>query len=146
MATGAHPRSVPLMAIYPVRVVLADSAGGARTYLRALMEEEWGWEVLAEAGDGIEAVREARSRRPDVLVVDERIDGLTLAEIREMLHDPGLLVVGLLTNPEAHAQPYSGLNMLKSVPLERLRETTVAALDELRRRPIAPVDNGEGPR
>lgn len=52
-----------------IRLVLADDHRMLRESLRRSMEEE-GFEVLAEAGDGDEAVRLARSMRPDVVLMD----------------------------------------------------------------------------
>jgi DNA-binding NarL/FixJ family response regulator len=41
-----------------------------RTGLRFLIETRPGWEVVAEAGDGLEALRAAETTKPDVVVLD----------------------------------------------------------------------------
>lgn len=56
------------MAVKP-RVLLADDHPILRHGLRALLERE-GFAVVAEAGDGKEAVKLARQHRPDVAVLD----------------------------------------------------------------------------
>jgi two-component system, NarL family, response regulator NreC len=53
-----------------VRILLADDHTIVRQGLRKVLEERPEWEVVAEAGDGREAVRLAEQYRPDVAVVD----------------------------------------------------------------------------
>ena len=53
----------------PNRILLADDHAIVRQGLKALLERE-GYSVVAEAGDGQEALREARERCPDVAVLD----------------------------------------------------------------------------
>lgn len=53
-----------------VRILLADDHTLVRQGLRKVLEERPEWEVVAEAGDGREAVRLAEQHRPDVAVVD----------------------------------------------------------------------------
>ena len=53
----------------PTRILLADDHTLVRQGLKALLEGK-GFEVVAEAGDGQEAVRAARERCPDIAVLD----------------------------------------------------------------------------
>lgn len=53
----------------PLRVLLADDHQIVRQGLKALLERE-GFDVAAEASDGLEAVRLARDLQPDVAVLD----------------------------------------------------------------------------
>ena len=53
-----------------VRILLADDHTVVRQGLRKLLEERTDWEVIAEAGDGREAVRLAEQHRPDVAILD----------------------------------------------------------------------------
>ena len=53
-----------------VRILLADDHTVVRQGLRKLLEERTDWEVIAEAGDGREAVRLADQHRPDVAILD----------------------------------------------------------------------------
>jgi two-component system response regulator NreC len=53
-----------------VRILLADDHTVVRQGLRKLLEERSDWEVIAEAGDGREAVRLAEQHKPDVAILD----------------------------------------------------------------------------
>jgi two-component system, NarL family, response regulator NreC len=53
-----------------LRILLADDHTLVRQGLRKVLEERPEWEVVAEAGDGREAVRQAEEVRPDVAIVD----------------------------------------------------------------------------
>ena len=54
----------------PLRILLADDHTMVRQGLRKVLEERPEWQVVAEAGDGRDAVRLAEEFRPDVAVVD----------------------------------------------------------------------------
>jgi DNA-binding NarL/FixJ family response regulator len=54
----------------PAQILLADDHEVVRRGLRALLESQPGWEVIAEATDGREAVEKARDLHPDVAIVD----------------------------------------------------------------------------
>jgi DNA-binding NarL/FixJ family response regulator len=54
----------------PVHILLADDHEVVRKGLRALLETQPGWKVIAEATDGREAVEKAQSMHPDIAIVD----------------------------------------------------------------------------
>ena len=69
----------------PTRILLADDHLIVRQGLKALLEHE-GFSVVAEVGDGQEAVRVARERCPDVAVLDFAMPLLNgLGAAREIL-------------------------------------------------------------
>ncbi len=53
-----------------MRVVLADDHAVVRRGLRSLLETEPGVAVVAEAGDGLDALRVCAEHQPDVMVLD----------------------------------------------------------------------------
>lgn len=53
-----------------LRIVLGDDHTLVRQGLRKILEEKGEWEVVAEAGDGREAVRQVLALRPDVVLLD----------------------------------------------------------------------------
>lgn len=65
-----------------IRVLIADDERLVRCGLRRILESDGGISVVAEAGDGAEAVTAAARCRPDVVLMDVRMpgtDGLTAA-------------------------------------------------------------------
>lgn len=64
-----------------VSILLADDHHIVRMGLRALLEAEPGIEIVAEAADGLEAVRLTESLKPDVLVLDLMMPGLNGLEV-----------------------------------------------------------------
>jgi DNA-binding NarL/FixJ family response regulator len=74
-----------------IRVLLVDDQALVRAGFRALLAAEPDVEVVAEAGDGEAAVREALRTRPDVVLMDIRMPGTDgLAATRRILTDPAL--------------------------------------------------------
>jgi DNA-binding NarL/FixJ family response regulator len=53
-----------------VRILLADDHALLREGLRKIIEGHAGWEVIAEAADGREAVRQALALKPDLVILD----------------------------------------------------------------------------
>jgi DNA-binding NarL/FixJ family response regulator len=52
------------------RILIADDHDAVRAGLRAILEQHMGWEIVAEARNGSEAVSAAVETRPDVAIVD----------------------------------------------------------------------------
>jgi DNA-binding NarL/FixJ family response regulator len=82
-----------------IRVVLVDDQMLVRAGFRKLLDAEPEVEVVAEAGDGLEAIEAAGRFRPDVVLMDirmPRLDGLQ-ATARLLARAPGTRVVVLTT-------------------------------------------------
>jgi len=59
-----------------LRVALADDHALVRAGIRALLEKIPGVEVVAEAGDGVEALKAIRELSPDIVLLDITMPGL----------------------------------------------------------------------
>ncbi|MDQ2587323.1 response regulator [Saccharothrix yanglingensis] len=119
-----------------IRVVVVDDEALIRSGLRMILEASGDISVVAEAGDGAEAVRVARSHRPHVVLLDVRMpvmDGLA-ATSRLMRLDPAPKVV-ILTTFDLDEYVHTALRhgavgfLLKDTPPRDLAEAvrTVAA-------------------
>lgn len=79
-----------------VRVLIADDHPVVRRGVRRLVEGHLGWEVCGEAADGQDALELARSRLPDVVVLDlemPTLDGLGVARrLRDMAPSANVLL------------------------------------------------------
>jgi DNA-binding NarL/FixJ family response regulator len=53
-----------------LRILVVDDHAIFRKQVCALLEGQQGFEVVSEAGDGIEAVRQAEDFQPDIVVLD----------------------------------------------------------------------------
>lgn len=68
------------------RVVLADDHTMIRVGLRAVLEQQPGWEVVGEAATGVEAISLVRQLAPHILVTDMVMPGLSgLEVVREVV-------------------------------------------------------------
>jgi DNA-binding NarL/FixJ family response regulator len=69
-----------------LRVLVADDHDIVRNGVRMLLEEKPGWQVVAEAADGREAVEKAKLVKPDVTILDLNMPELNgLEAAREIL-------------------------------------------------------------
>ena len=82
-----------------LRILLADDHGIVLSGLKMLLERQDGMHVVAEAGDGVEAVELALRERPDVAILDvsmPRMTGLQAArEIHSRCPDTRVLLLSM---------------------------------------------------
>ena len=112
-----------------VRVLIVDDQALVRTGFRMILEAEEDIEVVGEAGDGIEAITEARRLEPDVVLMDVRMPELDGIEAtRRLLANGGAgdTKVVMLTTFDMDEYVFDALRagasgfLLKDVPPERL--------------------------
>jgi DNA-binding NarL/FixJ family response regulator len=87
----------------PLRILLADDSQVIRQRVTAILERE-GLQVMGEAADGCEAVRLARTHRPDVVILDfsmPRLNGLDAAR-QIILDSPEARVILLTMDTQEH--------------------------------------------
>ena len=65
----------------PLRILIADDHPVVRDGLAAILNKQPGMTVVAQAGDGLEAVEQFRLHQPDVAIVDLRMPEMGGAEV-----------------------------------------------------------------
>jgi two-component system, NarL family, nitrate/nitrite response regulator NarL len=75
-----------------IRVVIADDHVFVRDGIKSLLESEENIIVIAEATDGLEAVKAVYSYQPDLLIVDIRMPNMTGIEVVDKLRSEGNFV------------------------------------------------------
>jgi DNA-binding NarL/FixJ family response regulator len=115
------------------RVMIADDHAVVRKGLRALIEGMGGWEVCAEAADGIETVAIAAETRPDVVIMDLAMPGLggidAMIQIRKVLPQVEVLVLTVHESDRIAGQALRGGArgyLLKRESVEKLRSALEA--------------------
>ena len=121
-----------------ISVVIADDQAMVRSGLAMVLTAEGDIEVVAEARDGGEAVRVARERRPDVVLMDIRMPGMDGIEAARLLAGREVvdrLAVVMLTTFGADEYVYEALKagavgfVLKDSDPDTLLEAVRAAAD-----------------
>ena len=92
----------------PARVLLVDDHALVRSGLRVLLEQLASVEVVAEAGNGREAIRVVEEIRPDLVIMDiqmPELNGLeALARIKKSSPNTRLIMLSMHTNPQSVRQ------------------------------------------
>jgi DNA-binding NarL/FixJ family response regulator len=95
------------MTIPRTRVLLVDDQELIRAGLRGLLRERFGFEIVAELGDGADVVETVARTRPDVVVMDVRmpgVDGVTATRrLRAVPDAPPVLVLTTFEDDEVLA-------------------------------------------
>lgn len=85
-----------------MRVLLADDHGIVRRGLRSLLETEPGLEIVAEAADGLEAVKLTAEHHPDVLILDiglPKLNGIDVAaQVQKLDPAPWVIILTMHTD------------------------------------------------
>lgn len=85
-----------------IKIMLADDHHIVRQGLRALLAEYEDLEVIGEAEDGFKAVRLARDIKPDVIIMDIKMPGMSGIEAtREIIaENPQMKIIALSMHSE----------------------------------------------
>lgn len=85
-----------------IKILLADDHQIIRDGLKALIQKEPQFEVVAEAKDGKSAIDLAKELNPDVVVIDVSMPGLNGMEatIELLAHNPDIKVIALSVHSE----------------------------------------------
>ncbi|HYW41533.1 MAG TPA: response regulator transcription factor [Bryobacteraceae bacterium] len=95
--TGKDRPAATGVTMGPIRILIADDHAIIRRGLRTLLEHEPGFEVIAEACDGRQAIEAALRERPHVVILDigmPNLNGIEAArQISATLHDTQIVVL-----------------------------------------------------
>jgi DNA-binding NarL/FixJ family response regulator len=86
------------------RLLIVDDHEIFRRGLRALLEPSLEWQICGEAVDGIDAIEQCRSLKPDIVVLDvsmPRMNGLEAARliVKEKL-EPQIVIITQHDSPQ----------------------------------------------
>lgn len=68
-----------------LRILLVDDHALFRSGLRLLLQQEAGFEIVAEAADGLDAIKRAQQLSPDVVLLDLNMPGLSGLEALQLI-------------------------------------------------------------
>jgi AmiR/NasT family two-component response regulator len=127
----------------PIRVVIAEDEALIRLDLKEMLEEE-GYSVVAEVGDGQQAVDRAQELRPDLVILDIQmpvLDGLAAAEQIATARIAPVIVLTAFSQRELVerardagamaylVKPFSKNDLVPAIEVARARFTEMTALD-----------------
>src|SRR2546427_3686284 len=111
----AGTRRKASLSLVAKRILIADDHLAVREGLRSLIDPDPEFEVVGEAENGIDAGRKALELRPDLILLDNSMPGMTGLEVARMLRtnlpetkivfltlDPGIRDLALATGAAAH--------------------------------------------
>jgi DNA-binding NarL/FixJ family response regulator len=88
----------------PLRILLADDHTLVRAGIRALLAQVPDMEVVGEAGDGREALALVKAHRPDVLLIDIAMTGMSGLEAAAQVKKEGLDVKVIILSMHANEE------------------------------------------
>ncbi|RBY76688.1 response regulator [Geodermatophilus sp. TF02-6] len=131
------------MSSEPTRVLIAEDEALIRLDLKEMLEEE-GYTVVAEVGDGQQAVDRATELRPDLVVLDIQmpvLDGLSAAERIATSRVAPVIVLTAFSQRELVerardagamaylVKPFSKNDLVPAIEVARARFAEISALD-----------------
>ena len=87
----------------PIRVLIVDDHTLFRSGVKLLLQRHEGFEVVGEAGDGLEGVKRAKQLKPDVVLLDLHMPGTSGLEAIPLLREevPQAQVIMLTVSEDA---------------------------------------------
>ena len=131
------------MSSEPIRVIIAEDEALIRLDLKEMLEEE-GYSVVAEVGDGQQAVDRAKELNPDLVILDIQmpvLDGLSAAEQIASARIAPVIVLTAFSQRELVerardvgamaylVKPFSKHDLVPAIEVARGRFAEMAALD-----------------
>jgi two-component system nitrate/nitrite response regulator NarL len=72
---------------HPIRILIVDDHTLFRSGIKALLQRQEDFEVVGEAGDGLEGLKRAKSLQPDVVLLDLHMPGIGGREAVKLLSE-----------------------------------------------------------
>jgi DNA-binding LytR/AlgR family response regulator len=118
-----------------LRIVIADDERPAREFLKTLLREFEGAEVVGEAENGADAVELIKETKPDLALLDLQMPEVSGLEAVSLLRKSQMPLVAFVTAYDEYAVQAFELNaidyLLKPVERSRLRDTLERASERL---------------
>lgn len=114
-----------------IKILIVDDHKMLRQGLRRVLEEQGGFTVVGEAGDGAEAVALARALEPQVVIMDVNMPNMNGIEATEkIIHDrPSTIVIGVSFGTEDYVvQAMQAAGAVTCLPKERAVEDVSRAI------------------
>jgi two-component system nitrate/nitrite response regulator NarL len=70
---------------HPIRILIVDDHTLFRSGIKALLQRQDDFEVVGEAGDGLEGLKRAKTLQPDVVLLDLHMPGISGREAVKLL-------------------------------------------------------------
>jgi AmiR/NasT family two-component response regulator len=134
---------LPTVSTHTIRVIIAEDEALIRLDLKEMLEEE-GYSVVAEVGDGQQAVDQAAELRPDLVILDIQmpvLDGLSAAEQIASARIAPVIVLTAFSQRELVerardagamaylVKPFSKNDLVPAIEVARGRFSEMTALD-----------------
>ena len=87
----------------PIRVLLVDDHALFRSGIRALLQRHAEFTVVGEAADGVEGIKRCKQHKPDVVLLDLHMPGMSGVETLQLMQQdfPGMAVIMLTVSEES---------------------------------------------
>ena len=129
----------------PIRILIADDDAGMRLVMRKLAEQAEGYELVGEAEDGEKLIELYYSLKPEVVLMDVEMPGMTGIECARAIQDrdPRTVLVFATAHEEYMAsafEVYAFDYLVKPFRVERAMQTLERIRQRLRGGAAEPMD------
>jgi two-component system nitrate/nitrite response regulator NarL len=89
--------------VQPIRVLLVDDHSLFRSGIRSLLQRHAEFAVVGEAADGVEGIKRAKQLKPDVVLLDLHMPGMSGVETLQLMHQdcPDTAIIMLTVSEES---------------------------------------------